>query len=75
VATPSRDVLPPESPSTLDVQVNWDRQGGWRVDAVRDGHVVASRHCDDWHRVERVRAALAAEHRATAAPAALTAAR
>lgn len=29
--------------------------GGWVLLVERDGHVVASEHCTDWHRVERRR--------------------
>ena len=45
---------------SLEVHVTRDPHGGWRIDALRDGRVVASRHCDDWHHVERVRHGLAA---------------
>lgn len=34
------------------------RTTGWDVTATIDGRIVAHRHCDDWHRVERARAAL-----------------
>jgi hypothetical protein len=49
--------------------VTWEPRGGWRVDALRNGRIVASRHCDDWHRVERARDALAAELQDTPAAA------
>ena len=55
------DVVAPDPPSSLDVQVTCDPEGGWRIDALRDGRVVATRHSDNWHRVERMRHALAAE--------------
>jgi hypothetical protein len=43
----------------LQVAVMRAPSGGWQVIATCDGHLVASRHCDDWHRVERVRDQLA----------------
>lgn len=43
----------------VDVAVTLAPSGGWQVTATLDGHVVASQHCDDWHRVERVRDHLA----------------
>ena len=60
----------------VDVRVTWDPRGGWDVSALQGGRVVASRHCDDWHRVERVRQSLpetirSAASRATAAAALL----
>lgn len=27
--------------------------GGWDITATLDGRLIASRHCDDWHRAER----------------------
>ena len=53
------EVLAADAPRALDVQVSCDPRGGWQVDALVDGRVVATRHCDDWHRVERVRRTLA----------------
>jgi len=55
VVTPALDVLAPDPPMTREVHVTSDPQGGWQIDALVDGLVVATRHCDDWHRVERVR--------------------
>ena len=46
---------------TARVQVSGGQVGGWDVTATLDGRVVASRHCDDWHRAERARAALTTE--------------
>jgi hypothetical protein len=42
-----------------EVHVSSDPHGGWQIDALVDGRVVASRHYDDWHRVERARRTLA----------------
>ena len=58
--THAHDVLAPDPPTSLGVEVTRDPEGGWRIDALRDGRVVATRHSDDWHRVERMRRALAA---------------
>jgi hypothetical protein len=60
VSTHAHDVLAPSPPRSLEVHVTCDPEGGWRINALRDGRVVATRHSDDWHRVERVRRALAA---------------
>jgi hypothetical protein len=54
------DTLAPDPPKAIEVQVIEDPHGGWQVNALRDGRVVATRHSDDWHRVERARRALAA---------------
>ncbi len=35
------------------VRVSTSIRGGWDVTAVRDGHVMLTCHCDDWHRTER----------------------
>jgi hypothetical protein len=59
VFTQAHDVLALDPPTSL-VEVTRDPDGGWRIDALRDGRVVATRHSDDWHRVERARRALAA---------------
>jgi hypothetical protein len=59
VFTQAHDVLAPDPPTTLGVEVTRDPEGGWRIDAIRDGRIVATRHSDDWHRVERMRHALA----------------
>jgi hypothetical protein len=59
VSTHAHDVLAPQPPMPPQVQVTSDPHGGWQVDALVDGRVVATRHCDDWHRVERVRRTLA----------------
>jgi hypothetical protein len=37
------------------VAVSSAEDGGWDITATLDGRVVASRHCYDWHRVERAR--------------------
>ena len=58
--THASNVLAPDPPTSLDVQVTRDAKSGWRINALCDGRVVATRHADDWHRVERVRRALAA---------------
>jgi hypothetical protein len=42
---------------TARVQVTGGQVGGWDVTATLNGRVVASRHCDDWHRTERARRA------------------
>jgi hypothetical protein len=60
VFTQAHEVLAPDPPKSLGVEVTRDPEGGWRIDALRDGRVVATRHSDDWHRVERMRHALAA---------------
>ena len=60
MSTHALDVLAPDPPISLEVQVTCDPEGGWRINALRDGRVVATRHSDDWHRVERVRRVLAA---------------
>ena len=78
--THAHDVLAPDPPTSFGVEVTRDPEGGWRIDAHRDGRVVATRHSDDWHRVERIRHALAAgltsapehPHRRAAANAAAT---
>jgi hypothetical protein len=43
------------------VRVSSGQTGGWDVTATLNGRVVASRHCDDWHRTERARLALTTE--------------
>ena len=53
------DVLALDFPRTREVHVTCDPHGGWQIDALIDGRVVATRHCSDWHRVERARRALA----------------
>jgi hypothetical protein len=35
------------------VRVNPAVQGGWDVIVTIDDRILASRHCDDWHRAER----------------------
>jgi hypothetical protein len=42
----------------VDVRVTWDPGGGWDVSVLQGGRVVASRHSDDWHHVERLRQSL-----------------
>ena len=46
---------------TARVEITGGDPGGWDVTATLDGRVVASRHCRDWHRAERARAALTTE--------------
>ena len=57
----------PLSPSDTDVYRGThvyvhlaNHGGGWVLLVERDGHVVASEHCTDWHRVERRRKLLEA---------------
>ena len=57
----AHDVLAPDPPTSLGVEVTRDPEGGWRINALRDGRVVATRHSDDWHRVERARRTLASD--------------
>jgi hypothetical protein len=59
VSTHAHDVLAPDPPRAPIVHVTCDPHGGWQVDALLDGRIIASRHCSDWHRVERARRALA----------------
>jgi hypothetical protein len=68
VATHLQDFLPPDCVIAPEVRVTCDPHGGWRVDAIRAGRVVASRHCHDWHRVESVRDELASELEVAEAP-------
>jgi hypothetical protein len=37
----------------LEVRIVPAADGGWDVTATLDGHVLAARHCLDWHRTER----------------------
>jgi hypothetical protein len=37
-----------------DVCIKPAVHGGWNVTATVDGRVLATRHCGDWHRAERV---------------------
>jgi hypothetical protein len=55
------------------VSVVLAERGGWLLLVERDGQVVATEHCDDWHRVERRRRLLEARtpHRLARAAAAL----
>jgi hypothetical protein len=48
-------VAAPAARPGVDVSVTAVPSGGWEIVATRDGHEVARQHCDDWHRVERVR--------------------
>jgi hypothetical protein len=59
VSTHATEVVAEQSQTAPEVHVTWDPHGGWQVDALVDGRIVATRHCDDWHRVERVRRTLA----------------
>lgn len=59
MSTHAHDVLAPDPPRPPVVHVTSDPHGGWRVEALVDGRIVASRHCSDWHRVERARRTLA----------------
>ena len=62
VAVPSIDA----HGHTAHVEITGGHSGGWDVTATLNGRVVASRHCDDWHRAERARASLTTELRALA---------
>ena len=53
IKVPSIDALG----HTARVEISAGDPGGWDVTATLDGRVVASRHCRDWHRAERARAA------------------
>ena len=46
---------------TARVDITGGDPGGWDVTATLDGRVVATRHCRDWHRAERARAAVTGE--------------
>jgi len=62
VATHSMTVPSAEAHGhTARVQVTGGQMGGWDVTATLNGRVVARRHCGDWHRAERSRAALTTE--------------
>lgn len=51
------DVVQPDTPPHSGrVDVSASECGGWNVTATLDGRLLAIRHCDDWHRVERARA-------------------
>ncbi|MGE0449301.1 MAG: hypothetical protein AB7Q29_06940 [Vicinamibacterales bacterium] len=38
---------------TVHMDVRAAAGGGWDVSATLDGHLVARRHCGDWHKTER----------------------
>ena len=46
---------------TARVEISAVDPGGWDVTATLDGRIVAARHCRDWHRTERARAAMTSE--------------
>jgi hypothetical protein len=48
------------------VEISPGDPSGWDVTATLDGRIVATRHCRDWHRTERARAAVTSELRALA---------
>jgi hypothetical protein len=43
------------------IEIHVCSDGGWNVTAIVDDKVVATRHCHDWHRVERTRRLLESE--------------
>ena len=47
-----------ETPERMSYHVVPGSTDGWDVVVERQHHVVASTHCSDWHRVERICAAL-----------------
>jgi hypothetical protein len=50
-------------PETICYHVVPGRDEGWDVVIERGHHVVSSTHCSDWHRVERICAALDQQQR------------
>jgi hypothetical protein len=42
-----------KSGQTGRVDISASEHGGWNVTATIDGRVIAIRHYEDWHRVER----------------------
>jgi len=50
-------------PETICYHVVPGRDEGWDVVIEREHHVVSSTHCSDWHRVERICAALDQQQR------------
>jgi hypothetical protein len=61
VPTPAKAFRPLAAADTdaVRIQVDADPNGGWQVTATSGTRVVASRHYDDWHRVERARLSFA----------------
>jgi hypothetical protein len=55
----AHDIHANRKPGRIEVHVCND--GGWDVTAVVEDKIVAIRHCDDWHRVERTRSRFASE--------------
>ena len=55
IAELSRPAATAPARHVVDVGVALAPSGGWQVTATLDGRVFATQHCDDWHRVERVR--------------------
>jgi hypothetical protein len=55
IAELSPPAAAPAAAHVVDVAVTQVPSGGWQITATLDGQVVATQHCDDWHRVERVR--------------------
>lgn len=53
------DIHPDRRPGCVEIHVC--RDGGWDVTAIVDDKVVATRHCHDWHRVERTQRLLESE--------------
>ena len=43
-----------DSQVETNIDVSLAADSGWNVTATVDGRVVAARHCNDWHRVERL---------------------
>lgn len=50
-------------PETICYHVVPGRDEGWDVVIEREHHIVSSTHCSDWHRVERICAALDEQQR------------
>jgi len=51
-------LVPVETPEAICYHVVPGSTDGWDVVVERQHHVVKSTHCSDWHRVERLCAAL-----------------
>ena len=55
--------MEPGRPDAICYHVVPGRDEGWDVVIEHEHHVVSSTHCSDWHRVERICAALDAQQR------------
>jgi hypothetical protein len=51
----STEAIPVDDVRLRQVHVSNAPNGGWNVIGTVDGRVVDTRHCEDWHRVERAR--------------------